>query len=174
MSRLSVVLCACWFLLFPYVAAAQERPNDPIVPGGSLPTVFLLDARGAEYRGKLLRVNGREVAMLVNDRERVFGRAEIVRIEKRGDSLKNGAIIGAVVGAALGLLAAGISDCPAAFDESCTGTRLGLFVTSVGIYTAVGTGIDAAIKGRTVIYQAPSATRQSRSGGAALRYSVRW
>lgn len=166
MNRLLVSVCCV--LMLPCFVSAQERPS-PIIPGDDLPTVFLLDSYGAEYRGKLLRVDDREVRMLVNSDERTFQRNEIVRIEKRGDPLKNGAIIGAVVGVALGLLAAGIADCPTVYADGCTGTRIGVFFTSVGIYSAVGTGIDAAIKGRTLIYQAPSARR---SGG--LRYTLRW
>lgn len=172
MSRLSAAISLSWVLALPPIAFAQERPKGAIIPAEGLPAVFLLDSRGAEYRGKLLRVDDREVTMLVKDHERTFQRNEIVRIEKRGDSLKNGAIIGAITGAALGLLAAGISDCPTPHQASCTGTRIAILVTSVGIYTGVGTGVDAAIRGRTLIYQAPSGSGSRRILGVA--YTVRW
>ena len=48
------------------------------------------------------------------------------------------------------ILAAGIADCPEGKD-SCPGNRAVGFFMSVGVYTAIGTGIDAAITERAWI-----------------------
>ncbi|HVL70210.1 MAG TPA: hypothetical protein VM364_23325 [Vicinamibacterales bacterium] len=171
MKPILLALLACPMLVLD--AAAQSAA--PFVAAEGLPTVWVSVADGAEYRGKLLRVDADELVLLTATEERRFTRASILQIHKRGDSLKNGAIIGAVIGTALGLLAAGIADCPGLHQDRCTGTRIGVALTSIGIYTAVGTGIDAAVQGRTLIYAAPSAgTGTPRRAGAGVRFSLRW
>ena len=165
------VVSLCSLILVPICAEAQDPPA-PFINVEGLPTVFLLDNRGAEYRGKLTPVDEREVVLRLNDGERRFTLTEIVRIEKRGDPLKNGAIIGGITGVVLWLLAAGISDCPTPSQGGCAGARVGVFFTSIGLYTAVGTGIDAAIKGRSLLYEAPTARRGINEG--ALQFRIRW
>jgi hypothetical protein len=72
-----------------------------MVKAEGLRTVFLTDLQGAEHRGRLIRVAPEEVVLLGTAGERTFTRSEIALIETRGDSLKNGALIGASVGVAL-------------------------------------------------------------------------
>jgi hypothetical protein len=95
--------------------------------------------------------------LLVDGAGRRFAISDVARIQKR-DSLKNGTLIGAAVGAIMGLIAAGISDCPGDPGGTCGGLRVATFATSMGVYTALGAGIDALIRGRTTIYAAPAAT----------------
>jgi hypothetical protein len=113
--------------------------------------------------------------VLVGGTERRFDAARIRRVQKRGDSIRNGAIIGAVVGAVFGALGAGISDCPG--DDPgghCAGSRVALFALSTGIYTAMGAGIDALIVGRTTLYTAPGrSTGRGSPGGPAVTLSLR-
>ena len=100
--------------------------------------------------------------------ERQFENARVARIQKRGDSLRNGAIIGAVVGVAMGIITAGISDCPGDHPGGgCPGSRAALFLVSTGVYSAIGTGIDALIPGRTTLYEAPKAPPAADRGGSA-------
>jgi hypothetical protein len=104
----------------------------------------------------------------------------------RGEPQRWRAVIGAVVGIVFGLISAGMSDCPG--DDpggSCPGTRAVFFLFSTGVYAAIGTGADALIPGRTLLYEAPAAARSSLGGrvapGAgcmparlAFRSAVRW
>ena len=84
-------------------------------------------------------------------------------------ALKNGALIGAVVGLAMGFVTAGISDCPGYEPGgSCGGFRAATFITSVGMYAAMGTGIDALVRGRSTIYAAPPVARTRASQFDAL------
>lgn len=162
-------------LAVPAVAQNQAAP-PPMVKTDGLPTVFLTDLQGAEHRGQLIRVAPDEVVLLGAKGERTFRRSEITLIEKRGDSLKNGALIGASVGALGGLFAAGFSDCPMG-RESCGGARVGFFTLSLATYIAIGVGIDALIKGRTVLYRAygrPTLALAVQPGKAALGFNVRW
>lgn len=160
------------------VPAAAQTPAAPpaMVKADGLPTVFLTDLQGAEHRGQLIRVAPDEVVLLGTSGERTFRRNEITLIEKRGDSLKNGALIGAAVGALGGIGAAGLSDCSMG-AQSCAGERVALFTVAVGIYTAIGVGIDALIQGRTVLYRAygkPTVSLALQPGKAAIGLNVRW
>lgn len=142
-----------------------------------LPAVFLTDTSGTEHRGRLIRVEPAEVVLLGASGERTFRREEIALIEKRGDPLVNGALIGAAVGVLGGLFTMGIADCPGGGSGGCPGARAAGFLAAVGIYTAVGAGIDAAIQGRTVLYRAYPTGRLAIYGGrgkAAIGFTLRW
>ena len=159
-------------ILISTLLVLQAQP--PLIKPEGLPTVYLTDLRGIEHRGQLMRVDPAEVVLLGEKGERIFKRSEIVQIEKRGDSLKNGALIGAAIGILGGLGAAGLSDCPGAHQDGCGGARAAMFVTMVGVYTAIGTGIDAAIKGRTVIYRAPAVSLTLRPSAVSGGLTIRW
>ena len=159
MKRCMAVLVAT---LVPGAVCAQETEQTwPGVAG--LSTVYVVDETGAETSGRLLRLNLDSLVLLVGGTERRFEAANVRRIQKRGDSLRNGALIGAVAGAVLGVVGAGISDCPGDNPGgSCAGARAALFLFSTGVYAAIGTGVDAIIPGRTTLYAAPTVPRSAR------------
>ena len=77
---------------------------------------------------------------------------------RAGDSLKNGALIGAGVGA-LTVLAVVIADDADQVDTavSSTGCKVGASVFAMAAYHGHRRcSIDRAIKGRTVVYRAPA------------------
>ena len=178
--RLAVLITA----LVPSAAWAQETASSwPGLASSQLSTVYVLDDGGVETSGKLLRLSPDSLVLLVDGAERRFEAARVTRIQRRGDSLRNGAIIGAIVGAALGFVTAGIADCPGDHPGGgCPGSRAALFLVSTGVYAAIGTGIDALIPGRTTLYEAPKAPPSAGRaewalpyrGRAALNLSVRW
>ena len=171
--------------LVPSALCAQDTAASwPGLASSGLSTVYVLDDTGVETSGKFLRLNPDALVLLVNGAERRFEAARVRRIQQRGDSLRNGALIGAIVGVAIGIVTAGISDCPGSnAGGSCPGSRATLFVVSTGVYAAIGTGIDALIPGRTTLYEAPpvppSPARQgsvlpAHRGRAAVNLSFRW
>jgi hypothetical protein len=179
--RVAILIAA----LSPAVASAQQTASNwPGLVSSRLSTVYVLDTTGAETSGKLLRLNPDSIVLLVGGAERQFETARVARVQKRGDSLRNGAIIGAVIGLALGVITAGIADCPGDRPSGgCPGSRAALFLVSTGFYSAVGTGIDALIPGRTTLYEAPKAPPAADSGGsaplafrgrAAVNLCIRW
>ena len=100
--------------LFPGVASAQGTAQSwPGQATAELSAVYVLDDTGVEASGRLLRLDPDSLVLLVGGTERRFDAARVRRIEKRGDSLRNGLLIGALVGVGVGLAAAGISDCRA-------------------------------------------------------------
>jgi hypothetical protein len=171
MKRYVLVLTV---MLIPGALYAQEpEPAWKGIDRSALSTVFVLDDAGVETRGQLLRLDRDAIVVLVNGSERRFETRRVARVSKRGDSLKNGAIAGLVFGLVTGALNAAVVDCGQA--NRCRETQAGLAVLSGGLYAAIGTAIDAAIQGRTVMYQAP--TRQPVAwsrGGAAVSVRMTW
>jgi hypothetical protein len=152
------------------IVPAAARAQEPL--GGwrglnvsSLDTIYVTDDAGRRTEGKLLRFEPESVVMLVEGAEQRFDAARVRRIDRRGDSLKNGAWIGAALGVLFGSITAGISDCPG--DDpggGCTGFRIGAVASALGIYTAIGVGVDALIVGRTRVFEA------SRQVAARIAY----
>jgi hypothetical protein len=182
MKRCIAILVAA---LVPVPVGAQETTSNwPGLSPSGLSTVYVLDDAGVETSGRLLRLNPDSLVLLVGGAERRFEAARVTRIQKRGDSLRNGAVIGAIVGVALGLVSAGLSDCPGDNPGgACPGSRAALFLVSTGVYAAIGTGIDALVPGRTTLYEAPkksASTGREGSGPpsdrvrAAVNLRFRW
>jgi hypothetical protein len=173
MIRLILVVVA---LLVPTAALAQDTLVKGLTAAG-MPTVFVLDDRGVETRGRLVKLDDDGVVVLVGSAQRRFELARVNRVSRRGDSLKNGAIAGAVFGAVMGVLASGLAECSddrGRISGCGAGARTALAVGSTAFYAAIGTGIDAAVQGRTVIYQAPAARISAGTKGMAVGMTLRW
>ena len=177
MMKVSAVPTLVALLFVPATAHAQE----PL--GGwrglnvsSLDTIYVTDDAGRQTEGKLLRLEPDSVVMLVEGAEQRFDVANVRRIDRRGDSLKNGAWIGAALGVLFGTITAGISDCPGDdLGGDCPGFRIGTFAGALGIYTAMGVGVDALIPGRTRVFDAGRSTAALRSlSGPQLAYRISW
>ena len=176
MTRYIVILAAT---LVPSVVSAQGTAQSwPGLATVEPSTVYVLDDTGVETSGRLLRLDPDSLVLLVGDMERRFDAARVKRIEKRGDSLRNGAIIGAIVGAAIGALGMGMADCPGSGGGSCPGFRAAGVLISTGVYAAIGTGIDALVVGRTTWYEAPAAAprsaRMQHRGRVSFNMAIRW
>ena len=164
-------------LLFVPAAAHAQEPL-----GGwrglnlsSLATIYVTDEAGRQTEGKLLGLEPQALVMLVNGVEQRFDAARVRRIDRRGDSLKNGALIGAGAGVVFGLLAALGSDCPEDFGGSCPGTRATFFALSTIAYTGLGAGVDAMIVGRTRMFETGRSTAVVRNvSGPHLAFRMRW
>ena len=168
MKRYVLVLTA---LLIPGVLHAQE-PAWKGIESSALSTVFVLDDAGVETRGKLLRLDTDAIVVLVDGSERRFDTQRVARVSKRGDSLKNGALTGLVIGLVQAVVVVAIQDCRGSCDMRAMGALLAANAVS---YVAMGTAIDAAISGRTVLYQAPAPKPAVQSrGGAALSVRFTW
>lgn len=159
MRRIAFALAA---MLIPASVGAQSVPINDGLNLRALPTAFVLDDRGVETSGKLLRLDDAEVVLLIGNQQRHFDTQNIARVTRRGDSLKNGATAGLVVGLVLNALALAQSDWP-----RDSGWFLTFAALNTALYTAIGTAIDAAVPGRTTLYQAPS----TRRPGASTRHA---
>jgi hypothetical protein len=169
MKRYVLVLTA---LLTPGALHAQEpEPAWKGLDRSALSTVFVLDDAGVETRGQLLRLDPDAIVVLVNGSERRFDTARVARVSKRGDSLKNGALIGLAVGIVEAAVAVTTIKCGGSCDR---GLQAAWLTVNTGVYAAIGTGIDAAIQGRTVLYQAPAprpVIQSPRAAAVSVRFT---
>ena len=124
--------------------------------------VYVRSVSGDEARGQLLRLGPDTLTLLEQGASRDIPLAAISRIDARGDSVKNGAIIGAVV---LGAWCAIV--CGQGLDNANQVATVALINTGLG--ALIGAGIDAMHVGRTTIYQ-PGGTG---SGGGPIGTRVR-
>jgi len=137
-------------------AAMAQDDNRP-----RLKDVFVRSADGVELRGQVLDLQPLTLSMYVDGVRRDIPIDTIDRIQTRGgDSVWNGALIGAALAAAAVLWGQAMA------PES--GEWGGMFVAATAAYGLIGAGIDAMIPGRTTIYskprQTPSLAAQNRSG----------
>lgn len=140
-------LCLIAVLLAAGTASAQEK----------LKQVWVMQTESGEVvRGSLVELSPASLALMTRDNRRIeIPMDRVLRIETGGDSLKNGAAIGAlVVGGLVGATCAswgGGGECVAAvaFDA--------------GLGALVGAGIDAMVEGRTAIYSRGAATPASQA-----------
>jgi hypothetical protein len=176
MKHITLGLTLAFLTFAPSQLSAQQQANSfeqlqlLVKPGD---TVTVTDVNGALSRGIIAELSRTTIRLGVGGVARDLTEADVLQIrQRRSDSLKNGAVIGAIAGGAFGLLGM-IIVC--AEEEDC-----GAWVVPVfGLYTAMGTGIgvgvDALIVREQIIYQRPSRAgfRPIFSGGRkGIAFSV--
>jgi len=126
-------------------------------------TLTVIDGSGQRVEGKVLSLSSSALDLTVSGKPRQFFSTDIDTIEKRGaDSLKNGALIGLAIGGGIG--AAGMIALAATAEDNVAGfVAVGVLMYG-GIGAGIGTGFDALIEGRRVIY--------AKSGSAGSRVTV--
>lgn len=149
--RVCLSLLAAVFLAAP--AAAQESFKQVwVTQSGS----------GDLVRGTMVELSRESLVLLTPDNRRVEMPIDsVLRIEARGDSLKNGAAIGAAVMG--GLTAIGC----AATGEVAYCARAAAF--NLGFGALLGAGIDAMNSGRSTLYK-----RTAPAKTANVAFKVRW
>ena len=141
--RLELVLTLGFLGVSVISAAAGQRPASPF-PAAGEEVVVIHAGSGQELRGRLVELSATSLGILVGDHRVEVPIDDVLRIDIRHDSLKNGAIIGAsVMGGLVALACADIDD-----GSGCVTA----FVIESGLGALVGAGIDAMHRGRTPIY----------------------
>jgi hypothetical protein len=145
--------------------------------------VDVVDRQGRIVRGDFVRADGEGILVtLYGSAEGLrVPAADIMTVTRAGDSLKNGALIGAAAGA-LTAIAISIDDGSGQVEPWCidTGCKVAASAFAIGAYTGIGMLIDRAIKGRTVVYRAPadrmswSVTPHPVPGGVGVRLAVKF
>ncbi len=155
MTTLSPVLALVGAMAIAAPVAAQDPPPIRVHPVGA---VYVRSTEGAERRGQLLRLGPDSLTILEQGTSHDIRLTDITRIDARGDSVKNGAIIGAIV---LGAWCALI--CPQGLDGYDNNQFAYVLGVNIALGAAVGAGIDGMHVGRTTIYQTPSEVAARRS-----------
>lgn len=117
---------------------------------------------GELIRGRMVDLSGESLAILTADNRRVeIPLSRVLRIEAHGDSLKNGAAIGAAVMGALSIFACqGVSR-----GSQCVAGS----IINIGLGSLIGAGVDALNGGRSTLYSRPAAGKT-----AAVNVRVRF
>jgi hypothetical protein len=122
------------------VFAQSDFSGLKVAPGD---VIYVTNSAGTVVSGPLTTIS--PSALTIDSHE--FKPAPGLKIERRGDSLKNGTLIGLAVGAGLAAMVASLGDCVAV--ECTKGASL---LAPVAVYGAIGAFIDWRRKGRTLIY----------------------
>ncbi len=172
MRTLSIALVGLIWLVMSASAQVVATLADLPVRLNIGDGVTVEDRAGASVKGTVLRLTPEEIVVTAKGAERVFLSPSVRRIQRRGDSPRNGKLIGAVFGGALGGAFAG------AFSGE---SRASDFMQGVAISGSVGLGrglvVDAAHVGTTTVFSAlsTSAMMWQRGGdGVAVRATWAW
>ena len=153
----ALVVLACCAAAVP--AGAQATFGQVRAEGS--PTVYVTEHSGQETRGQLVTFSESEITIKTGTLTKTFTHDQVSLIERKGDSLKNGALAGVAFGVLPNLFAT---------SEGCSGRpngcRVGFFLFGEALYGAIGAGIDALIPGRTRIW--PAGPRK----GAGMLFKV--
>jgi hypothetical protein len=147
----------------PLLAQSAQTGNP-----STISPVYVRDINGAEIHGQLLQLGPDTLSLLDRGTVRDVKLADVARIESRGDSVKNGAIIGAAI---LGGWCALI--CPQGLDGY--GRQFGyVLAINTALGATIGAGIDAMHVGRTTIYEPAEIQSAHRSKGVRAFLSKRF
>ena len=130
------------------VAPVSAQQGGSGLDQKALSTVTVFDERGVRTKGRLLHIDSQSVVVLVDGQERRFALEHVEKVEKRGDSLKNGVIIGALAGGGMGAAVGGMQPCSSPDEPyaACgAGTYLAAAATLSAVFAGIGAGIDAMI-----------------------------
>lgn len=151
------------------VVEAQERPKAKPAPVESFETlaervkpgatVYVSDAASGEVEGQLLGISPGSVTVLVQGTQREFLKNELRHVARRGDSLKNGALIGLGVATLWAVIGeARSNEDVGTMDVFGAGGALGIYAVWLGMGAGVGALLDAAVKGKTTVYRSRERT----------------
>ena len=155
LTRALIVLGLC--VVAPAAAAAQEVATTfqelrlLVHPGD---TVTVRDVNGQEVSGKITDLSASALALMVDNRPREWRESDVASItQRRGDSLANGALIGLGVGGGLVAIAIAVAVNSDDYDGDVSGGEVAAVIgLYAGLGAAVGTGIDALVRKRMVVF----------------------
>ena len=162
-------LCFLYFAFAVSAASAQTPQPDDRGLGNILKpgmTVWITDFSGREQRTRIDGVSG-DIVATAGAEARRLRTADVLRVQARhSDSLLNGALIGAGVAVASGLLICRMTE-P---WENCR-DDVGPMLKIGAIGAGVGIGIDALFRGRKTIYDAAPGSTRLRAAPIVTRHA---
>lgn len=120
-------------------------------------TVWMTETNGALSRGVVLGVEPSAVRVAVDGREQRRELGDLREMWRDGDSLRNGIAWGALSGLGAGLgVGVGLFAEYGGEVRDHAGPVAAIFALCVGGGVGIGAGIDALVRGRTLVYRAPA------------------
>jgi hypothetical protein len=159
---------ATWLKRIALLILFSVSTNSPVLaqtPAGATPnlegtltpgtTAWITDSTGREAKTRIVSLSDDSVTIAEANDIRHLRTAEVTRVRVRdSDSVLNGALIGAGAAVASGLFLCRLTET----WENCRDDAGPMFrIGAIG--AGIGIGIDALIRGRKTIYEAPGATR---------------
>ena len=164
MRVLVVLLIAGLTAAAPARAQTAPQPAPALLRGVS--KVFVQEAGTADpIRGQLARIDASTLTLLVDGQPHEIPFDRVLRIDVPGDSVKDGAIIGAAVGIVLVALAGGFS------HDGPPAAPLVFWTATYG--ALAGAGVDALHVGRTSIYKRPDGMAAGSDDQPGLRVAFK-
>lgn len=134
-------------------ALAQTSSTDlDRVRTALLKEVRVTTDAGERTTGVLQSANQEAFTLLTPKGTVALSPVSVRKIERPGDSVRNGFTIGVIAGLAYGGVMTAI------FDDETT-NKAAAFAVGAGLFGLVGAGIDALHKGWTTVYKQPDAGR---------------
>jgi hypothetical protein len=135
------------------VAGSFEQLQSLVKVGD---TVIVRDSSGTETSGRIEDVSLSVLTLLTSKGRREWRQSDVTTIfQRRGDTLRNGALWGLATGGGAALILAQVA---CSNDASCAEDyRYPLAgAVAAGAATVIGAAVDATIRGRHVIYEKPA------------------
>ena len=140
-SRTAALAVGTFLLLAAEVGAGPARSFSELKarvrPGEML---HVVDTNDQEWTGSLVEVTDSGIVLTALGFRREFDQATVRRVEKDGDSVRNGALWGGL----LGLLP----------SQGCARPRVPCVVGGLAFWTGIGALVDLSRRGRTLVYEA--------------------
>ena len=136
--------------------------------------VVVKDQTGRETEGVLTSLTASGIALTVGNDQRQWSADEVRELRRRGDSVKNGALIGMGIGLGAGFVG-GMAMGAWMSNEggNAAGAFLAMSALGAGIGAAAGAGFDGLRQGQTVLFRRSSSGHGSVSVAPVLTPTVR-
>lgn len=142
-------------------------------------TVWMTNAAGRQAEGVVQGVDPSALTVLVSGREEQWTLSDTREIWRRGDSLRNGVLVGLLAGAGAGLLG-GLGVSASSFGEGGSPAPALAGMTALGAAggAALGAWFDSMRQGRTLVHRntaaavrvTPTVSRDARGVQMAVRF----
>ncbi len=147
-SRVLIAAMCVLVAVLPAVAAEPARDLTSMRVAVN-DVVYVRTSVGDEIEGRFVRASPQAIVVIESrGGETTLPVERVLSVWKRGDRLRNGAVIGGLVGLAGGIF--GQSGCTDCSGQIAIGIGLG-----VPLWAGLGALIDRQHVGRTLIYRAP-------------------
>jgi hypothetical protein len=166
-----------WLIAVSLPAPAIAEAQVPGLRPGDI--VWAVDDAKRETRGVFRRTDPSSLTVDVDGSERRLDVASMVEVWRRGDSVMNGGIIGALVGLGGGIVVGLVVGIPIENEGGSTSEVLPWAAAlGAGAGLGIGLGMDALVHGRTLVYRrtpskivvAPRLSPSARAIQVALRF----
>lgn len=148
MNPLLPLFVAVTMIAMPVAAAepARDLAQMAVLPDA---VIYVRTMNGVDITGRFVRASSQLLVLTASDGRDVTLTADQIRfVWRRGDALRNGAIIGGIIGAAGAV--GGQSSC-----SDCSAEIAASILIGVPLWAGVGALIDRQHVGRTLIYRSP-------------------